>query len=147
MLYDESCDFCRISRGEDGEADIVCRGQSWVAFFPLEPATPGYTLVIPRVHVPDVWSLEPELGAELMSAVVRVGRAIEKALHPEGMNLISSSGEVAGQTIFHLHMHVVPRWRHDEFGRIWPPEKPMAKETKEDFAALIRSACAEPASP
>src|SRR5438105_4184016 len=88
------CPFCAVARGEDQSAEIICGGESWVAFFPNEPATPGHTMVIPREHVPDVWSLEPDLGAALMAAVVRVGRAVREALSPAGMNLISSSGEV-----------------------------------------------------
>jgi histidine triad (HIT) family protein len=76
-----------------------------------------------------------------MGGVIRVGRAIQNALVPEGMNLISSAGEAAEQSIFHLHFHVVPRWRNDELD-IWPPKKPMQKEYKEDLAEAIRAALA-----
>jgi diadenosine tetraphosphate (Ap4A) HIT family hydrolase len=137
----EDCPFCAIARGEDPSVDIVCEGKSWVAFFPTDPATPGHTLVIPRAHFPDLWSLDARLGADLTAAVIRVGRAINGALAPEGMNLITSSGEVAEQTVFHLHLHIVPRWRRDGFGNIWPPEKPMKEQLKEDLADLIRQAC------
>ncbi len=78
-----------------------------------------------------------------MIAVVRVGRAIQSALAPEGMNLISSSGEVAEQSVFHLHLHVVPRWRRDGFGRIWPLESTTEQEEIENVADLIRAACAD----
>ena len=61
-----------------------------------------------------------DLAAELMRAAVVVGRAIQRALQPDGMNLISSAGSVAEQTVFHLHLHVVPRWSRDGFGAIWP---------------------------
>ena len=139
---DDDCAFCRIARGEDPSTEIICEGPSWVAFFPPEPATPGHTLVIPREHVPDLWSLDPALGADLMSAVVRVGRAIRTAVTPAGMNLISSSGEVAEQTVFHLHLHVVPRYEGDDIGRIWPPKKHLDEGLKEGIAERIRKACA-----
>lgn len=135
------CDFCAIGKGEDDSAEIVCEGDNWVAFFPLEPATPGHTLVIPRVHAPDLWSIEASIGSELMRAVIRVGRAVELALSPDGMNLITSSGSAAEQTVFHLHLHVVPRWRNDAIGNIWPPEKPMSEVVKENLADRIREAC------
>ena len=106
--------------------EIVCEGATWVAFFPLEPATPGHTLVIPRLHVSDLWRVEPALGSDLMQAVIRVGQAVTVTLNPDGMNLITSSGSAAEQTVFHLHLHVVPRWRNDAIGKIWPPEKPMS---------------------
>lgn len=137
------CVFCAIGRGDDPSAEIVCDGPEWVAFFPLEPATPGHTLVIPRAHAPDLWALAPGHASALMEAVVRVGRAIERALEPEGMNLITSSGTVAEQSIFHVHLHVVPRWARDGFGRLWPPEQPMAEAVKADAAERIRRECSD----
>ena len=73
--------------------------------------------------------------------VLRVGRAIQEALTPEGMNLISSAGEAASQTVFHLHLHVVPRWHGDHIGNIWPPSEPWSETVKDDVADAIRRAC------
>jgi len=120
---------------------VVCEDQNWIAFFPLDPATPGHTLVIPRRHLSDLWKAEPSLAGELMSAVVRVGQAIDMALNPEGMNLITSAGSAAEQTVFHLHLHVVPRWRRDGFGAIWPPPKSYTDAQLENVADRIREAC------
>lgn len=136
---DNDCDFCRIARGEE-QADVVCEGRDWLAFFPLHPATPGHTLVIPKAHVADLWQVDPALGGDLMAAVVRVGRAIDAALAPEGMNLITSAGTAAEQTVFHLHLHVVPRWSKDGFGRIWPTEKRYEDTSLEGVADRIRRA-------
>jgi histidine triad (HIT) family protein len=136
-----SCDFCAIARGEDAAAEVVCEGGRWVAFFPHEPATPGHTLVIPRNHVEDLWAASPATARELMEAAIKVGRAIQAALEPDGLNLITSAGAAAEQTVRHLHLHVVPRWEDDGFGRIWPPQTPMRRELKRDAAARIRAAC------
>ena len=115
--------YSAISRAVEIRQSMLCaRTEDWIAFFPLNPATPGHTLVIPREHVADLWQVEPPLSNELMTAVIRVGHAIDQALKPEGMNLITSAGQTAEQTVFHLHLHVVPRWRRDGFGRIWPVE-------------------------
>jgi histidine triad (HIT) family protein len=84
---------------------------------------------------------EPPLASELMRAVVRVGHAIYKALSPEGMNLITSAGNAAEQTIFHLHLHVVPRWRRDEFGPIWPIGSRFKDSSIDRVAERIREAC------
>src|SRR5438552_394193 len=89
MSTPNQCPFCRIVLRTD-PAEILCETESWVAFFPTSPATPGHSLVIPRLHVPDFLSLDSALGGKLMAGVVRVGRAIEAALQPDGMNLISS---------------------------------------------------------
>jgi histidine triad (HIT) family protein len=136
-----SCDFCAIARGDDASAEIVCESEEWVAFFPLTPATPGHTLVIPRSHIPDLWSADTSLARDLMSAVIRVGRAIDKALTPAGMNLISSSGEVAEQTVYHLHLHVVPRYCDDAIGEIWPPKRELPGIDLEGVADRVREAC------
>lgn len=138
------CDFCRIARGEDESAEIVCAAADWVAFLPPTPATLGHTLVIPRSHVPDFLALDRAVGASLMDGIVRVGLAIRKALSPDGMNLISSSGQAAQQTVFHLHFHLVPRRVGDRIGNIWPPDRPIDQEVREDLAALIRDACSSP---
>jgi len=137
------CDFCAIARGDDRSVEVVCEARNWIAFFPLDPATPGHTLLIPRKHVTDLWDAGPDLDADLMRAVVRVGTAIRTALNPEGTNVITSSGEAAEQTVFHLHMHIVPRWRKDGFGRIWPVEGKFEDAALAEAAGRIRQACGE----
>jgi histidine triad (HIT) family protein len=139
----KDCDFCAIARGKDQSVEVVCEDENWIAFFPLDPATPGHTLVIPRAHVVNLWEVEPPLGTELMAAVIRVGRAISVSLKPEGMNLITSAGKVAEQTVFHLHFHVVPRWKRDGFGRIWPVEGKFEDADLGDVADRIREACSD----
>jgi histidine triad (HIT) family protein len=136
------CAFCAIARGDDSSTRIVAQGSDWVAFFPLDPATAGHTLVIPRLHVEDLWQVEPSLGAALMIAVIAVGQALGRALAPDGMNLITSAGSAAEQTVFHLHLHVVPRWRDDGFGQIWPKEGVVADVDLDQIADEVRVAYA-----
>ena len=141
--FADTCDFCSIARGEDRAVQIVCEAEDWVAFFPLNPATKGHTLVIPRRHVADVWELDVPLGAELMAAVVRVGKAVLEAVRPEGMNLISSKGAAAEQSVFHLHLHILPRWEKDDLDRIWPQASPLDDADLEAVAEQIRTACGQ----
>jgi histidine triad (HIT) family protein len=134
------CSFCAIASGTYESIEIVAKTAAWVAFFPLNPATPGHTLVIPRAHVEDLWQVGHELAGELMSGVVDVGNAIRAAVSPEGMNLITSAGTAAEQTVFHLHLHVVPRWQRDGIDAIWPPKQSYRDETLTDVADRIRAA-------
>ena len=120
--YEQGCDFCDIARGAAPETERVWEAESWLAFFPLDPATPGHTLIIPRTHVIDLWDVKRPLDEQLIHASIQMGRAIRTALSPDGLNLITSAGRTAEQTVFHLHLHVVPRWNDDGFGRIWPSE-------------------------
>ncbi len=134
---DPRCEFCLIIRHE-ANAHIVWEDDEALAFFPLAPAVAGHTLVIPKEHIRDYWSADQILVQHLAAAVLVVGNGIWAALSPEGMNLISSAGEAASQSIYHLHIHVVPRWKHDRIGRIWPPERELSPELEDDLAERIR---------
>jgi histidine triad (HIT) family protein len=133
------CEFCQIVRGER-PARVVGDSSDALAFFPLQPVCLGHTIVIPKRHVRDLWAVDSLLSIELMQVVIRVGQAISKALRPDGMNLISSAGEAASQTVFHLHLHVVPRWSGDHIGNVWPPSEPLSDELKDETAEMIRAA-------
>lgn len=96
------------------------RADQVIAFFPLQPATLGHTLVVPTSHIPDIWALDDDTAATLAHATMRVARAAGEALSPDGLNIIQSNGSAATQTVGHLHVHVVPRWAGDAMGPIWP---------------------------
>ncbi len=140
MNGESDCPFCKILAG-NAPAELVCESTDWIAFFPDAPATPGHTLVVPRKHIPSFLELDESMGASLMAGIVRVGRALRSALEPEGMNVISSFGEAAEQTVFHLHFHVVPRKAGDAIGQIWPPKRRTDEEVKNELADRIRDAC------
>lgn len=113
------CPFCGIAAHPD-RARVVYADEHTVAFFPLSPATRGHTLVIPRVHTPDLWAMDGAAAERLTRIVLKVGRALQDLLEPEGLNAVSSAGRSATQTVFHTHVHLVPRWRGDAMGPIWP---------------------------
>jgi len=138
--FDDKCSFCAIAGGMDPSAEVVAEGADWIAVFPLNPATPGHTLVIPRMHIRHLWAADLELASALTRASVLVGRAIDTGLKPDGMNLITSDGRVAEQTVFHLHLHLVPRWREDGFGQIWPTGRRFEDADKDNLAVSIRTA-------
>ena len=100
-------------------------------------------MIIPREHVKDYWDADGSLVADLARATVEVGRALRSALNPDGMNLITSAGSTAEQTVFHLHLHVVPRWKADGFGHIWPVGDRYEVDSLRDCAAMIRRAIAD----
>ncbi|WP_392507846.1 HIT family protein [Naumannella halotolerans] len=141
MSPDPDCPFCEIVQRDDPDAREVYRDEHVVAFFPLEPATLGHTLVIPREHLADIWALDGATAGHLAQATLRVADAVRKAMNPEGLNIIQSNGEAATQTVPHLHVHVVPRWHGDAVGRIWPPETNYSDDQKDDAWERLRSEC------
>lgn len=137
----EDCDFCRIV-ARQMPARIVLETEDVLAFFPRRPATPGHTLVIPKRHTQDLWSItDLQITAVVLASKV-VANAIRAALSPEGVNLINSSGRAASQTVMHFHMHVVPRWEGDAMGEIWPKGDCVSESRKEELAELLCDACA-----
>lgn len=135
------CPFCEIVERGDPDVREVCRNDDFVVFFPLEPATIGHTLIVPREHLPTIWDLPDRLARELGSMTVEVSRAVRRAMKPGGLNVIQSNGAAATQTVMHLHVHVVPRWEGDSVGRIWPPETSYPDSIKDEAWELIRAEC------
>ncbi|WP_198682760.1 HIT domain-containing protein [Kribbella sp. VKM Ac-2569] len=125
----------------DPDVREVYRDEHVVAFFPTEPATLGHTLVASREHIPDIWGLDEDLAAYIGRAVVRLAGAVQRAVQPEGLNIIQSNGTAATQTVFHFHVHLVPRWTEDGIGRIWPPETHFTDAQKDDAWERLREQC------
>ena len=142
---DPDCPFCEIVQRDDPDAREVYRDQHVVAFFPHNPATLGHTLVIPRIHVPDIWTLDRSTAEQLADATTRLAAAVKRAVNPDGLNVIQSNGSAASQTVFHLHIHLVPRWEGDPIGHIWPPESNYSEKEKDDAWEALRVECRNPA--
>lgn len=136
----ELCEFCEIVDRDDPDAREVYRDEGVVAFFPTEPAVLGHVLIVPRRHVPDIWSLEPDEASQLSRATLLLADAIREAVRPEGLNVIQSNGDAATQTVEHLHVHLVPRWTDDAMGPMWPAKTDYLEASKERAMLDVRSA-------
>jgi histidine triad (HIT) family protein len=146
MTKDASCIFCRIADGT-AEASIVHRDELVTAFMDLHPVVAGHTLVIPNYHTASLDGLDEASGGRMMRVAARIaGVMIEAGVRSEGTNLLLANGAVAGQTVFHAHLHIIPRYRGDGFGvRIDPLNRGMP--TRDDLnrqasglaAAMARS--------
>ena len=117
---DPDCLFCKIVAG-DIPSTIVAEDERTIAFMDINPATRGHALVIPRAHARDVHEIDPEdLKAVAASAQRIAAKALEK-LGADGVNLLNSSGAAAWQTVFHFHLHVIPRYEGDPLRLPWVP--------------------------
>ena len=121
------CQFCAIVNGT-APASVVAEFDSAVAFFPKEPATAGHTLVVPREHVENLWSLDEAVANSLMQATLEVSRSVMNTVSPDGLSIVQSNGGAATQTVPHVHVHVVPRWDDDDLGPNWPEKSPATAE-------------------
>lgn len=112
-----SCIFCRIVAGEV-KAEVVARAPDVVAFLDVQPLADGHVLVVPRAHVPALEDLEPAAADALFREVMRLARPVREALGAAGTTIGVNNGEATGQTIPHVHVHIVPRWPNDGAGSI-----------------------------
>lgn len=115
------CVFCEIAAGRL-PAHLVHHDAECVAFLDHRPAARGHTLVVPRRHVEDLWKAGPDLAAAVMRTAQEVATLLRDRLHPDGLTLRQNTGSASGQDVFHLHVHLVPRWHGDgTIGWPWPP--------------------------
>jgi histidine triad (HIT) family protein len=119
-MSDPDCVFCKILAGEL-PATIVDEDESTIAFMDINPATRGHALVIPRVHAPDLLSIELSELAATANAAQRLAVRVKDRLKADGVNVINSCGEAAWQTVFHFHLHVIPRYQGDPMRLPWLP--------------------------
>ncbi len=116
----EDCLFCGIVAGEV-PAQIVDSDEHTVAFMDINPATRGHALVVPRAHSADLTEVSDDDLARTTVAARRLADRIRAALAPDGFNLLNSCGSAAWQTIFHFHLHVIPRYDDDPLKLPWVP--------------------------
>ena len=119
-MSDPDCLFCRIAAGEI-PATVVREDERTLAFMDINPATRGHALVIPRTHAPDLWTVDPDDLAACAAAAQDLARRARDRLGAQGVNLLNSCGEVAWQTVFHFHVHVIPRYPDDPLRLPWTP--------------------------
>jgi len=116
----EDCLFCGIVAG-DVPAQIVASDDHTVAFMDINPATRGHALVVPREHSADLLDISDDDLERTMLAARRLTLRMQAALNPDGFNILNSCGHAAWQTIFHFHLHVIPRYDDDPLKLPWIP--------------------------
>ena len=132
-MTDPDCIFCKILAGEL-PATIVDEDERTIAFMDISPATRGHALVIPRTHSADLLSVDAQDLQAVALASQRLARRVSERLRADGVNLVNSCGAAAWQTVFHFHMHVIPRYEDDPLRLPWTP----APGDPEEIAAAAK---------
>ncbi len=117
-MPEDSCIFCRIAHGEIPCAKVY-EDESALAFLDLAPVCPGHALIIPKTHYANMLEFPSELAPGVFSALQKVSAAVMEATGAAGINIMQNNGLAAGQTIFHVHWHVIPRFENDGLS-MWP---------------------------
>lgn len=127
---DESCIFCKIANGQI-PASTLYEDDDFRVILDLGPAAKGHALILPKSHFKDVCELDEEIGAKILPLGAKIGTAMKKSLGCAGFNLVQNNGEAAGQTVFHFHMHVIPRYEGGPAIVSWTPGQATPEELAE----------------
>ncbi|MBO4695834.1 MAG: HIT family protein [Lachnospiraceae bacterium] len=133
----DNCIFCKIANGIIPSATVY-EDDLFRAILDIAPAHKGHVIILPKEHADNLFSLPENVAEKLMPVVKKVAAAVKKTTGCDGINILQNNGTAAGQTVFHLHVHVVPRFEGDGILPVWPQGSYADGEAAE-LAAKIRA--------
>lgn len=126
-MKDTNCIFCKIANGEIPSKTLY-EDDKFRVILDLGPASKGHALILPKEHYADLYELPEETAGEVMKLAKKMTAQMTQRLGCEGFNLVQNNGELAGQTVFHFHMHLIPRYRDDGQKIGWKPQEATQEE-------------------
>ena len=129
-MRNENCIFCKILNGDIPSAKLY-EDENFAIILDVGPASFGHALVLPKDHYANLFEMPDELIGKAMSIAKVWGEKIVKALGADGLNLVQNNGPAAGQTVFHFHLHLIPRYDGDSVGDLWTPGSLTAEARQE----------------
>lgn len=131
-MRDENCIFCKIANG-DIEAATIYEDEDFRAILDLGPASKGHALILTKQHYANLYELDDAVAAKVLVVAKKIITEMTKVLECDGYNVVQNNGTVAGQTVFHYHLHLIPRYENDTVGLNWTP----GELTDEEKTAII----------
>lgn len=132
----ENCIFCKIANGEIPAATLY-EDENFRVILDLGPASKGHALILPKMHAANIYELSDEMAAKAMILAKKMATAMTAALKCDGFNIVQNNGECAGQTVFHFHMHLIPRYKGDQVGITWKPGE-LSDADKEEILLKVK---------
>ena len=129
-MRNENCIFCKILNGDIPSAKLY-EDENFAIILDVGPASFGHALVLPKDHYANLFEMPDELIGKAFSLAKVWGEKIVKALGADGLNLVQNNGSAAGQTVFHFHLHLIPRYDGDSVGNLWTPGSLTAEARQE----------------
>ena len=136
-MQNDNCIFCKIANGQIPSKTIYEDGEFRV-ILDLGPATKGHALILPKDHYANLYELPDEKAASVIKLAKKMATKMTSALSCDGFNLVQNNGEAAGQTVFHYHMHLIPRYENDGQRILWNPTSPSQEELAKTLETLTK---------
>lgn len=135
-MKDEKCIFCKLANGEIPTATLY-EDEDFRVILDASPAAKGHALIIPKEHYANLYELDDELAAKVLVLAKKMITKLTDVLGCDGYNIVQNNGEAAGQTVFHFHLHMIPRYKDDGVGIGWKMGE-LVDEDKEELLAKMR---------
>ena len=136
-MTDKDCIFCKIAGGNI-PSSTVYEDEQFRVILDLSPATKGHALILPKQHYANIFEIDEHVLKDLIVLAKKVATAMKETLNCDGVNIVQNNGEIAGQTVFHFHMHLIPRYEGDQVGLTWKPGE-LTDEMKEEILAKVKA--------
>ncbi len=131
------CIFCKIANGEIPSATLY-EDEDFRVILDLGPASKGHALILPKAHAANIYEISDDMAAKAMILAKKMATKMTEALKCDGFNIVQNNGEAAGQTVFHFHMHLIPRYEGDQVGITWKPGT-LTDEVKNEILEKLKS--------
>ena len=131
------CIFCKIANGEIPSATLY-EDEDFRVILDLGPASKGHALILPKAHAANIYEISDDMAAKAMILAKKMATKMTEALKGDGFNIVQNNGEPAGQTVFHFHMHLIPRYEGDQVGITWKPGT-LTDEVKNEILEKLKS--------
>lgn len=135
-MKDENCIFCKLANGDIPTATLY-EDDDFRVILDAGPAAKGHALIIPKEHYANLYELSDELAAKVLVLAKKMITKLTDILGCDGYNIVQNNGEAAGQTVFHFHVHLIPRYKDDHVGLKWKTGE-LKNEDKEELLAKIK---------
>ena len=135
-MKNENCIFCKIAAGEIPSATIY-EDDDFRVILDIEPASKGHALILPKEHYANLYELPEELAAKVLIVAKKVIASMTEIVGCDGYNVLQNNGEVAGQTVFHFHMHLIPRYKDDDVTIGWNQGE-LTEELKAEILSKMK---------
>lgn len=132
----DNCIFCKIANGEIPAATLY-EDENFRVILDQGPASKGHALILPKSHAANIYELSDEMATKAMVLAKKMATAMTEALKCDGFNIVQNNGECAGQTVFHFHMHLIPRYKGDNVGITWTPGE-LSDKDKEEILSKVK---------
>ena len=131
------CIFCKIANGEIPSATLY-EDEDFRVILDLGPASKGHALILPKAHAANIYEISDDMAGKAMILAKKMATKMTEALKCDGFNIVQNNGEPAGQTVFHFHMHLIPRYEGDQVGITWKPGT-LTDEVKNEILEKLKS--------